>query len=167
GSSFSPPDTPGACLYLNDTGTGLMPNGAGVDLNNNEGDCQSQGGVFVPASLDLDTVTMAIYADPNSNNVSIEGSGWAGGVVDIIGSPGGDILVGVNTGIAGLPSTSGWQQIYSGMTVFMQCWGSNVINPMSVISAFLLKGAAAGAAVGVLFGWAVCMHNRSEERRVG
>src|SRR4029077_16199877 len=31
GSSFSPPDTPGACLYLNDTGTGLMPNGAGVD----------------------------------------------------------------------------------------------------------------------------------------
>jgi RHS repeat-associated protein len=133
GGSFSPPNTPGQCFYLNNSGTGKEP----TDNNSTEGGCQLTGGVFVPASTDLNTFLTTIYADPDSDNIAIVGPGFGGGIVEVIGSPGGDIQVGIDAGAFGLPSTNGWDSIYQS---FGSCYGN-----------YISEQAAAGAASGLLW----------------
>jgi RHS repeat-associated protein len=73
--SFGSGPVPGTCVYLNDSGTGVDPQG--VDNNSNSSECSANGGYFAPGNANPATISIDPDAglDPSVDSlVSINGT---------------------------------------------------------------------------------------------
>jgi hypothetical protein len=87
-------DPCGMCIYLNDAGTGVTftgnndpsPADGQIDQTSNQGECESNVGVFIDESNGAQTINK-IYSDPNSDNILVSTAG-PGGNYSTWGAPG-------------------------------------------------------------------------------